>query len=109
LCDAESNLTVFLNTRAVGVRMADGKHIAAVKAVDTLTGEYSDFGARYVIDCTGDGWVGFYAGAEYRVGRESRSTYGEQDAPEVADTITMSGCIMGRHSISYRSEKTGEA
>ena len=108
LCDAERNLTVFLNTRAVGVRMADGKRIAAVKAIDTLTGAYSNFGARYVIDCTGDGWVGFYAGAEYRVGRESKSTYGEPDAPEVADTITMSGCIMGRHSLSYRSEQTGE-
>jgi len=103
LCDSEPSLKVFLNTRAVGVEMDGENRIARIKAVDTLTGDHSYFGARYVIDCTGDGWVGFYAGADYKLGREAKSLYNEPDAPETEDAITMSGCIMGGHSIGYRS------
>lgn len=106
LCDAEPTLTLFLNTRAMGVKMDGENHIAGVKAVDVLTGAHSYFDSKYVIDCTGDGWVGFYAGANYRLGREPKSMYNEPDAPEEADTITMSGCLMGSHSIGHRSRLT---
>ena len=103
LCDAEPTLKVFLNTRAMGVEMDGENRISGVKAIDVVTGAHSYFGARYVIDCTGDGWVGFYAGAEYRLGREAKSLYSEPDAPEQEDAITMSGCLMGGHSIGHRS------
>ena len=106
LAEAEVNLTLFLNTRAVGVTMASRDRIGVVKGVDTLTGEYSTYGAKLVVDCTGDGWVGYYAGAEYRFGRESRSEFDEPDAPETADSITMSGCVMGRHGIGFKAAET---
>lgn len=32
-------------------------------------------------DCTGDGTVGFLAGADFRMGRESRDEFGEELAP----------------------------
>lgn len=32
-------------------------------------------------DCTSDGTVGFLAGADYRMGRESRYEFGESRAP----------------------------
>ncbi len=106
LAGAEESLTLFLNTRVIDATMGGPGEIAGVKAVDTLTGAYSTYGAKLVIDCTGDGWVGYYAGAEYRLGREPRSEYGEPDAPEEPDEITMSGCIMGRHGVGYRAERT---
>ncbi len=109
LAEAEPNLTVLLNTRVTGVRMDGAGHIAALETLDTVTGERSVFNAAFAVDCTGDGWVGFYAGAEFRLGREARSEYDEPDAPEIADNITMSGCLMGRHGLSYRAEDTGHA
>ena len=35
------------------------------------------FKAPVFIDCTGDGWLGFWAGAEFRYGREAASEFGE--------------------------------
>jgi hypothetical protein len=62
---------------------------------------------KLFIDCTGDGWVGYFAGAAYRFGRESRDEFGETAAPPKEDRITMSGCIMGDLALSYRAENTG--
>lgn len=103
----EKNLTVFNNSRVMGVEMA-GKAIAAVDAVNTLTLAKSRVRGRQFIDCTGDGWVGYYAGATYRFGRESSNEFGEAAAPAQADRITMSGCIMGNLSLSYRAENMGQ-
>lgn len=93
LAEAELNLTVSYNSRVVAAVM-DGNGIEAVKVMDTLTGKMSLYRADQFIDCTGDGWLGYYAGAEYRYGRESQSEYGEDLAPEDADEVTMSGCLM---------------
>ncbi|MFA5688676.1 MAG: FAD-dependent oxidoreductase [Kiritimatiellales bacterium] len=101
---AETNLTVFLNTHVYNAIM-DGSRIAGVKAVDTLTGEESLFYGHTFVDTTGDGWLGYYAGADYRVGREARSEYDESLAPETADNITMSGCLMGDMKLGYGYEQ----
>ena len=45
------------------------------------------------VDCTGDGTIGFLAGADYRMGRESKDEFGEQTAPEVADKMTMGASV----------------
>jgi hypothetical protein len=45
-------------------------------------------------DCTGDGTVGYLAGADYRLGREARNQTGESRAVEKADTMTMGTSIM---------------
>ncbi len=51
------------------------------------------FRARQFIDATGDGTVGFLAGADFLYGREARSEYGENLAPLVADDVTMGSTI----------------
>jgi hypothetical protein len=102
----EKNLTVFNNSRVVGVEMA-GQSIRSVKAVNTLTLAPSRVRGKLFIDCTGDGWVGYYAGAISRFGRESRDEFGETAAPPKEDRITMSGCIMGNLALAYRAENTG--
>ncbi len=107
LAEQEKDLTVLVNRHVFGVDMADKKTIAAVRALDTLTGEVFVYRGRHFIDCTGDGWVGYYAGAEYRMGRESSEEFNEDLAPSEADRITMSGCLMGNMAISFRAEDAG--
>jgi len=104
----EKNLSVFFNRHVFAVEMQADDRIAAVKAIDTLTGTITTYEAKFFIDCTGDGWVGYYAGAKYRLGREARSEFNESLAPEKPDKITMSGCLMGRRALSYRAENMGK-
>jgi len=89
---AEENLALFLNMHAYKTEM-DGGRIAAVLATDTRTGKDWRFPARWFADCTGDGTVGFLAGADYRMGRESRAETGEELAPEEPDTMTMGSSV----------------
>ncbi len=95
LCEAETNLTVFCNQHVFEAVKENESRISAVKSVSTLTGLISEYKGTMFIDCSGDGWLGYYAGAEYRHGREASGEFNEDKAPAVADGITMSGCIMG--------------
>jgi len=85
---AEKNLQLFLSTRVVRAEK-DGNRITAVVGQSIVTGRERRFRGRLFADCTGDGNVGFLAGADYRVGREPRSETGESLAPEQADQLVM--------------------
>jgi len=89
----EPNIRLFFNTRAVAVEKS-GNRIAAVVARDVLTGAERRFEAPLFADCTGDGSIGYLAGADYRYGRESRGETGEPLAPEAADRLVMGASIM---------------
>jgi hypothetical protein len=90
---AEHNIRLFLNTRAFRVEKS-GNRIAAVIARDILSGKEYRYTAPLFADCTGDGTIGFLAGADYRYGRESRSEFGEASAPEKADRLVMGTSVM---------------
>ena len=60
---AETNLTLVLQHRVIAAE-SDGTRIRAAIAQDALTGRRLRFAARYFADCTGDGDLGAYAGAE---------------------------------------------
>lgn len=94
---AEPNIGLRLDTRAINVLMKDPDTIEAVVAVDTRTGKRVMFPGKIFIDCTGDGWVGFWAGAVFRKGREARAEFGESLAPEAADSRTMGNTLMVAH------------
>ena len=85
---AEENISLFLNHHANQVEVQDGK-ITRVFAENVETGEKKAFSGSLFADCTGDGTLGFLAGAEYMSGRESKATFNEPTAPEVADNLTM--------------------
>ncbi len=85
---AEKNLHLFLNTHAYKVEK-DGDRIAAVIARNVRTGKDLRFAAPLFADCTGDGTIGYLAGADHRMGRESRAETGESLAPEKPDDMTM--------------------
>jgi len=74
--EAAKGVSLFRCWRAYDVAM-DGKRIKAVHARHIETGECRSFAAPVFIDATGDGWIGFWAGAEYRYGRESVKEFGE--------------------------------
>lgn len=97
---AEKNLTVFLNERVLEVE-TNGARIVSVIARNTRTGIRTRFTAETFIDCTGDGWVGFFAGAEFMRGREARSEFDEAEAPDGRDDLMMSGSLMHMHG-GYR-------
>jgi hypothetical protein len=77
----ERNISLFLNTRAAGVEKASEDRIKSVIALDVRTGRRMRFSAPLFIDCTGHGWIGHYAGAQYRMGQEARSEFNESLAP----------------------------
>ena len=85
---AEKNVTLFLNYHAFAVQKEDDK-IVSVTAKHTETGKELNFKAPVFADCTGDGTIGYLAGADYLMGREGRDEYGESIAPEKADKLTM--------------------
>lgn len=97
---AENNIRLFLNTRATGVQM-QGKKIQAVESEHIETGQKQVLSAALFADCTGDGSIGYWAGADFSMGRESKATYNEPTAPEVSDAMTMGSSVQW-----YSTEKT---
>jgi len=85
---AEKSIHLFLNMHACRVEK-QGDRIVAVVARHIETGSELRFPARLFADCTGDGNLGFLAGADYRVGREGRDETAEPRAPEKADRMVM--------------------
>jgi len=85
---AEERIHLFLNTHVLAVEK-NGDRIATVIGRDLRTSREMRFRGELFVDCTGDGTVGYLAGADYRMGRESRKETGESLAPEKADKMTM--------------------
>lgn len=85
---AEKNIRLFLNTHAFAVEK-QGDRITAVRTQDIRTSKELRFKASMFVDCTGDGTLGYLAGADYRVGRESLVETGEPRAVERADRQVM--------------------
>ena len=63
--------------------------ISAVVAANTESSKELLFTAPVYADCTGDGTIGFLAGADYMIGREGRNEFNEPTAPVVKDKMTM--------------------
>jgi len=97
----QDGLELFLNTRAIGAEKADDATMAAVEAIDVRTGQRYRFRGKFFIDCTGDGWVGHWAGAAYRRGREAQSEFGEPAAPEKADKYSLSTSLNVSHIVRH--------
>jgi len=98
--DAAKGVKQFLGWRAYGTVM-EGNRIVAVDARHIETGETRRFKAPVFVDSTGDGWIGFWAGAEYRYGREpvdqhneAWDKYGEFWSPTKADNRVMGTSLL---------------
>ncbi|WP_214627146.1 FAD-dependent oxidoreductase [Paenibacillus agaridevorans] len=104
---AEKNIRLFLNTDVHEVEVAelvasretegddcDNGRIASVTGWMMGSERRIRFIGEMFLDCTGDGLIGFLAGANYRIGREARHEFNEDWAPEVADDITLGSTIL---------------
>ena len=85
---AEPDITLFL-CRQVTAAKTRGKRIRSVTAKDIFTGEEILIKGKFFADCTGDANLGFLAGADWRMGRESKDETSESQAPEEPDMLTM--------------------
>ena len=110
----EPNLTFFLNTTVRGVESVplapaatptptlnglgrlggESRRITAVHASQMSSEKELRFTAKQFIDTTGDGTVGFFAGADFRYGREARHEFDETLAPVVSDDTTLGSTII---------------
>ena len=104
--EAYENIHLFLNWRAYAAN-TNRNTINSVDARHTATGEALRFTAPYFVDCTGDAWIGYWAGAEYFYGRESADTYneawdefGEIWSPDLADNGVMGASVLWRTALS---------
>lgn len=104
----KSGVDLFAHHKAIGLEKV-GKHIASVEAREVTTGIIRRFRAPVFIDATGDGWLGYWAGAEHRYGREAHcefseawGKYGELWSPNTPDN-----CVMGS-SVLWNSERSKE-
>jgi hypothetical protein len=86
--EAEKNLRLFLNAHAFRVEK-DGPRIKAAIVRSVVEGHEFRVTGRWFVDCTGDGNLGYLAGADFRIGRESRAETGESLAPQQPDLMTM--------------------
>jgi len=101
------NIDLFLKFRAFTAHSENAK-ITSVDARHTSTAEFIRFKAPLFADCTGDGWIGFWAGAEYMYGREASSKYGEEweEHGELWSPESPDNFVMGA-SLLWRSENAG--
>lgn len=91
---AEPNITLFMPWRAEDAGTDATGRITHVDARHIQGGQRARLQALLFIDCTGDGWIGYWAGAEYRMGTESKAEFGESRAPVDANTKTMGNTLM---------------
>jgi len=105
---AASGVDLFPHCIAIGLEKI-GNTITSVEAREVTTGLIRRFKAPVFIDASGDGWLGYWAGADYRYGRESKDEFdegwdkhGELWSPEQADNR-----VMGT-SVLWNSMKTDE-
>ncbi|MGK0188444.1 MAG: hypothetical protein ACI9R3_004255 [Verrucomicrobiales bacterium] len=103
---AGSGIDRFAGHIAIGIGK-DGAKITSVEAREVTTGLIRRFNAPVFIDATGDGWIGHWAGAETRYGREAHTEFGESWdkhgdlwSPEKPDNRVMGASVL------WNSEKT---
>jgi hypothetical protein len=98
---SEPNITLLLETTLYSAEIKDGT-IQRVQARCDRTEHLYRITSKLFCDCTGDSRLGLEAGAEFKVGHESRAEFGESLAPETADNKTQ-GC-----SILFTSRDYGQ-
>jgi len=67
--------------------------LSACWASTVTTGQRWVLKAPLFADCTGHAWLGYYAGAEWRMGQEARAEFHESLAPVQAGTRTMGNSL----------------
>jgi hypothetical protein len=100
-CVQEKNLTLLLNTAAFDLEKSDPDTISAVIAFCSQNSTRYILRAPLFCDASGDGILGFLAGAAFRMGAETKEEFGEAFAPDASY-----GQMLG-HSMYFYSKDVG--
>jgi len=85
---------IYLNTSVRKAIMKSSDEIKGVYCVQIGNEKELIIYGDYFIDATGDGTLGFSAGAEFKIGREGKDEFGEQLAPEKPDMGIMGNSLL---------------
>jgi len=97
----EGNITLFLNTAVFEAAKKDADTIGSVRAFCSQNSTLYDITAPLFCDASGDGILGFMAGAAFRMGAEPREAFGEKFVPDASF-----GELLG-HSMYFYTKDTG--
>jgi hypothetical protein len=97
----EPNITLLLNTAVFELEKQDRDTIKSIRAFCSQNSTLYEVSAPLFCDASGDGIVGFLAGAAFRVGVEAGSEFGEKFGPP-----TESQELLG-HTIYFYSKDMG--
>ncbi len=98
----EPNITLLLNTAVCELAKRDADTIESLRAFCSQNSTMYDVRAPLFCDASGDGVVGFLAGAAFRMGAESSEEFGEKFAPSKEY-----GELLG-HSLYFYSKDAGK-
>ena len=101
----EKNIDLMLNCTCCDATVEDGK-IASIRGFQLTTYTWHEVEAKIFVDSSGDSILAPLTGAEYRVGREAKSEFGEELGLDAADSHTMGmgillQCRETDHPVSY--------
>lgn len=97
----EKNITLLLNTSVYDVKKSDPNTISQVIGFCSQNSTTYELNADLFCDASGDGIVGFQAGAAFRMGAETVEEFGEKFAPDISY-----GELLG-HTIYFYSKNVG--
>ncbi len=98
----EPNIRLLLNTAAYDLNKKEDDQIGSVLAFCSQNSTTYLLEAPYFVDASGDGILGFLAGAAFRIGAESKDEFDEGFAPD-----HNYGELLG-HSLYFYSKDTGK-
>ena len=103
----EKNIQLLLNCTCMDAKFQTGefpygrdRRILSVTGYQMTTQRFYEVEAKFFSDCSGDSILAPLTGAQFRLGREAASEFGELSSAEVADkkTMGMSCLIQGRET-----------
>lgn len=98
---AEPNIILLLNTAVFAIEKSGHETIRCARAFCPQNSTLYDLQAPLFCDASGDGILGYLAGAAFRIGAEARAEFGEGFAPEEATHE-----VLG-HSLYFYSKDAG--
>ena len=99
----EDNITLLLNTAVYETIKGNKNRVEAVRAFNSQNSTSYRISAPFFCDASGDGIVGFQAGASFRMGAETSEEFDELFAPNIEDY----GNLLG-HSLYFYTKDAGK-
>lgn len=93
LCRQEPNLTLMLNTTVTDA-VVENDRVKSVTAERLSTNDRFEITSNIYVDCTGDGALGYTAGAAFSMGREAQEEFSESLAPLEEDRKTLGSTLL---------------